>query len=192
MISSQDHRSPITLEKDLVADQTLIGLQKKTNVTNLAFDATKGLGYNNASTSSFVPNLGGIPDVKITARVSFGSATLAAAADIGVMVRNSTMDTPINGYYARMVGGAIRISKATSGSFTTLTSGTMACAQDDVMEITLSASGDLLTATFENQTANPGVVTTLTATDSTYTTGSCVVRSLTSSFWCRYFKVEQL
>lgn len=199
MISSGDIRPLVFITKDLIADQTYSNISRVVNVVAAhGFDASKGLGTAEASvTTMMFVHAGGFDDQRLTARMTFGSATSTANSDIMVCVRVKSKETSPSGsnvfYSARQDGDVARISYFNGTSYTTLTSVAHPCSADQVVEISLQVIGNALTATFENVTANPGVVTTLTATDSTITGGGLMgFRSLSSSIWVRSFTAEQL
>jgi hypothetical protein len=199
MISSGDIRPLFSLTRDLIAVQTYAGLSRVVNVVAAhGFDATKGLGTAEAGvTTMSIVHAGGFDDQKLTARMTFESTTSTANSDIMVCVRVQSKETSPSGanvfYSARQDGDVARISYFNGTTYSTLTSTAHACAADQIVEISLQVVGNALTATFENVTANPGVVTTLSATDSTITGGGLMgFRSLSSSIRIRSFTAEQL
>lgn len=194
MISSEDIRSLPSLTKDLVSDQTEAGIFKKTNVSAIGFDATKGFGQNTSNSSTHVlVAMGGFNDQKMTAKLRWGNFTTQANSDIQVYCRIQGLDATKTAYVARMDNDVARISKMVAGSYTNITSTAMACAVDQDIIISLQVIGNSLTATFENVTANPGVVVTLTGTDSTITSGGLMgYGSLTSTVWCKSFTAEEV
>ncbi|MBK9073278.1 MAG: hypothetical protein IPL79_20095 [Myxococcales bacterium] len=194
MISSEDIRSLPSLTKDLVSDQTETNIFKKTNVSAQGFDATKGFGQNTNNTSTHVlVGMGGFNNQKMTATLRFGNFTTQANSDIEVYCRIQGLDATDTCYVARMDNDVARISKMIAGSYTNITSTAMACAVDQDIIISLQVIGSALTATFENITANPGVVITLTGTDTTITSGGLMgFGSLSSSVWCKNFTAEEV
>ena len=194
MISSADIPSLLTFEKNLATDNTYVGVVKKHKISDQGFDATKGLGQNtvNDSTLSAFPwQCSG--DMRFTFRGQFGNFTTTANSDFGIFLKVDNIESLTHsGYYIRVDNGVAKISRNDSASFTTLSSSALACTADQVVEIIATVIGGFFSVTFENVTANPGVLVTLTATDTTYTTGWAGFRSFTSTVWCRYAKLEQL
>ena len=195
MISSGDIRPLFSLTKNLVTDQTWAGINKKINVTNCVFDATEGLGRAASESTAVLVCGGGFNDQKITAAMKYVSPTATSASEIGVIARCNTLDnigSSESYYYARVDNDVAKLTKVVAGAFTTIQSTAWPLAQNVVATISLSCVGSTITATFESA-ANPGVVTTLTATDTAITTGGLMgFRSLSSSIWVRSFTAEQL
>ena len=198
MISSADVPTKFTWEKNFATDMTYSGVLKKHQVSAQGFDATKGLGQNtaNSTTASLVPCPPSAANMRLTFRGQFGSFTTTANSNFGMFFRTTALEditTPDNdGYYVRVVNGQARITRCTDATRTDLTTSAFPCVADEVVEIVVTLTGSAIHATFENQTSNPGVLVTLTATDSTYTYGFVGFRSLAATIWCRYFKVEEL
>lgn len=199
MISSGDVRSLVSITKDLISDQTYTYVSRVVNVVAAhGFDATKGLGTAEASvTTMSIVHAGGFADQKLTARMTFGSATSTANSSIAVCCRVLSKETSPSGanlfYAARVANGTARINYFNGTSYSSLTSSAFALLADEVAEISLSCVGTSLVATFENVTSNPGVVVTLSTTDSSITAGGLMgFRSLSSSIWVRSFTAVQL
>lgn len=195
MISSGDVRPLFSLTKNLVTDQTWAGINKKINVTNCVFDATEGLGRAASESTAVLVCGGGFNDQKITATMKYVSPTATSASEIGVIARCNTLDnigTSESYYYARIDNDVAKLTKVVAGVFTTITSAAWPLAQNVLATVSLSCVGSTITATFESS-ANPGVITTLTATDTSIPSGGLMgFRSLSSSIWVRSFTAEQL
>lgn len=127
--------------------------------------------------------------------MKYVSPTATSASEIGVICRSNTMDNlgaSDSYYYARVDNDVAKLTKVVAGSFTNITTTAWPLAQNVLLTISLSCVGSTITATFESA-ANPGVVTTLTATDTSIPTGGLMgFRSLSSSIWVRSFTAEQL
>jgi hypothetical protein len=181
---------PIT--KNLVSDQTYDQLTKKLNTAGVAFDVTHGLGQAAANSSAVLINSGGFLDQEVIAKVKYASPTTAGAEEIGALVNVLSFDSPdANYYYARVDGGTAKITKVVDGTFTTLTSSAFALAQDDIVTITFSRVGNLLTADFESG-GTPATVN-LSTTDSSLVAGGVMgFRSLSSAIWCSELSWRQV
>lgn len=195
MISSADIRPRVVLTKNLVTDQTWAGVNRKINVTNCVFDATEGLGRAASESTAVLMNAGGFNDQRVTAVMKYVSPTATSASEIGVIARCNTLDnigTSESYYYARIDNDTAKLTKVVNGTFTTITQTAFPLAQNVLATISLSCQGSSIIATFESA-ANPGVVTTLSVTDTAITTGGLMgFRSLSSSIWCRSFTAEEL
>lgn len=195
MISSADIRPRVVLTKNLVTDQTWAGVNKKINVTNCVFDATEGLGRAASESTAVLINAGGFNDQRVTAVMKYVSPTATSASEIGVIARCNTLDnigTSESYYYARIDNDTAKLTKVINGAFTTITQTAFPLAQNVLATISLSCQGSSIIATFESAAA-PGVVTTLSVTDTAITTGGLMgFRSLSSSIWCRSFTAEEL
>lgn len=193
MLSRADLRAKISLEKNLVSDQTYTNIHKLNNVSGIAFNATHGLGEAANNSSVFALAVGGFNDQKVTADVKWVSPTTAGNEEIGVIVRFKTFHSPnADYYYARVDGGIAKLTKVVAGTFTTLSQTTYALGIDVVCRITLSVMGSLLTATFAATGGTPADIQ-LSSSDTSIPSGGLVgVRSLTSSIWCSYIKGEEL
>jgi hypothetical protein len=192
MLSSANVPAKVYLSKNLVTDQTFAGFNQKLN-TSGAFDATLGYGFGSASTStSIIVAAAGFNDQRITSVIRWTSPTTAAGYEIGVQARLQTMDTNPTYYYARVDGDVAKLTKVVSGSFTNLSTSAFVLPVDTDCTVVLSCVGSTITATF-TAAGVPGSPLTLTASDSTITTGGAMgVRSLTSTVWMKSFLAEQV
>lgn len=190
MINKNEVVDLVSVTKNCVTDTTWNDVTKKLN-TSADFDAN-GLGYSAANTSTIVAILvGSFDDQRITATMKFVAPTTAGSEEIGVMLRVISLDSPdTTYYYARVVGGQARITKVIDTVFTNLASGAFALPQNTNVTITFSVVGSQLSASF----VASGVSTVnLSATDTDITgRGIAAIRSLTSTFRCSTFTVEQL
>lgn len=195
MISSGDIRPRFSLTKDLVSDQTFPGLNRKIDVTNITFDATEGLGRASSTTGGVLVNAGCFEDQKITAVMKYVSPTAVAASSLGVIARCNTLDSYASQgtyYWAVVENDVAKLRKVNSGSFTTMTSTAWPLAQNVLFTVSLSCIGSAIVATFESS-ANPGVVTTLSVTDSSISGGGLMGwRTNSSSHYVRSFTAEEL
>lgn len=192
MLTKRDIPSKVFIVRELVTDQTYTHVCEKTNVTNLAFSASRGLGANDGTSTAFLVHAGGFDDQQITATVRFCPPTPAASASIGPQVRVQTMDTNPSYYWARVDLGVAKITRVVSGSFATLASSAFNLAQEQDVTITLSVVGNVLSASFVAAGGSPATVN-LAATDTLIPTkGLMGVRSLNSTIFCSSFTASQL
>jgi len=195
MISSKDIPSSGNYEKDLVADQTYKGVNKKLN-TGATWHATKGLGIDGTASSVVILAVsGGMADCRVTATMVWGD-TSGSTPSMQVCARLNTVDTPLGDqdwYCARIQTGQARITKIVSGTYTNITSSAFSWTAGDVIKMTLECVGSSLAATFENVTTAPGVLTSIVGTDSSITAGGAIAfRTLNASMWLQYYKIEHL
>lgn len=195
MISSKDVPSSGSYTKDLVADQTYVGVTKKLN-TGATWDATKGLGIEGTTTSVIIQaNQGGFANCRVTANMIRGTSE-GATPSMQVCARATTWDTPSGDqkwYMARIQAGQGRISKYDGSAYVNIASSAFSWSVGDELQISLMCVGTELTATFENLTAAPGTVITVTGSDSSITAGGLIgFRTLNASMWLKSFTVEHL
>lgn len=195
MISSRDVPSSGSFTKNLVTDQTYVGVTKKLN-TGATWDATKGLGIEGTATSVIIQaNQGGFADCRVTANMIRGT-TEGATPSMQVCARATTWDTPAGDqewYMARIQAGQGRLSKYTGSTYTNIASSAFTWSVGDELQISLTCVGSELTATFENITAAPGTIITVIGTDTDITAGGLIgFRTLNASMWLKSFTVEHL
>ena len=184
-------RAKQTLTKNLVTDQTWTNITKKLNVANITFDATEGMGYGAASTSTIaLIMVGGFNDQKITATMKYVDPTTDAGSDLGVMLRVISADSPNTAYYyIRYDGGQARITKVLESGFQNLTSSPFTVTKNTVFTIEAQVVGTALSATFTSGTS----VVNLSTIDSNIASGGVMgLRSFSSTGWFRNFTVEEL
>jgi hypothetical protein len=199
MISSKDIPSSGYYTKNLVSDQTYRGVNKKLNTT-MAFDATKGLGIEGSTSSTAIlASAGGVKDCRVTANMIRGTSE-SGTPSMQVCARVTTWDLSTAGttadqdwYCARVQSGQGRLTKVVAGSYTNIASAAFSWSIGDELQISLTCVGTELVATFENVTAAPGTVITVTGSDSSITAAGAIgFRTLTASMWLKSFTVEHL
>lgn len=200
MISSKDVPSSGYYTKNLVTDQVYNGVTKKLNTT-ATWDATKGLGIEGTTSSVIIQaNTGGFANCRVTANMIRGTSE-GSTPSMQVCARVNSWDTNSSGsptsdqkwYMARIQAGQGRISKFISGTYTNIASSAFSWSVGDELQISLTCVGTELTATFENITAAPGTVITVTGSDSDITAGGLIgFRTLNASMWLKSFTVEHL
>lgn len=195
MLSTASIRSKITFSKDLIVDQTWSGFVRALN-TDMAFDVTEGLGQASSTSSIILINAGGFNNQKITGNLKWVLPTLIAGYDIGVIARVqgilTTGGATANFYYARCDGDVAKLTKVVSNTYTNLSTNAFVLPINTAVEVILSCVGSTISATF-TCVGVPGSPLTLTATDTSITTGGLMgMRSLTSAVWFRSFTAEEL
>lgn len=191
MLNKRDITRKCYLSKDLTTDQTLNNLIKKTNTANLKFSGTLGYGAADGATTFVLMPGGGFDDQKITATFTYVSPTTAGVEDMGALLRLQSADTPASYYYARVNAGFAKITKVISGTFTTMTQTAFVVAQNQPVQITFSAVGNVLSASF--LLPGTGTQVDLAASDTQIpSAGSPGYRSLTATVFCKSFVIEQL
>lgn len=194
MISSRDIPAKVYLAKNLVTDQTYPGVNKKLSTT-AAFDAVKGLGLDGTTSSvAILVNAGGFDNQKLTATMIWGN-TQGSTPSMQVCIRVNTWDTPTTDhswYCARVQTGNARLTRVNGGSYTNISSTAFSWSAGDVITMSCAYKDGELTATFENVTTAPGVITTLTGTDTSVPAGGSMgVRTLNASMWLQSFVAEE-
>lgn len=193
MFNKRDARSGIYFVKDFVNDQTLTNVTKKNNIANIGFSASLGIGSDNGGSAVAIMHVGGFNDQRATAVMRYTPPTAIGGEDIGVMLRLRSFDSPaIDYYYARCNAGLAKISRISSGTFTTLSSTPFALSQSQDVTITFSVVGSVLSASFSATGGSPATVN-LTAVDTIIPGGGLIaIRSQTSSIFCKSITIEQL
>lgn len=192
MLSSANIRAALTLSKDLIADQTYDGFNKKLNTAGIAFDAVEGLGQAANNSSLIVVNLGGFANQRITSDMKWVAPTLAAGYEIGCIARALTLDTNASYYYARCDGDVAKLTKVVAGVFTNISTNAFVLPINTVVNVVLQCVGNTHTAIF-TAAGVPGSPLTLSGVDASIPSGGLMgLRSLTSSVWWRNFLAEEL
>lgn len=194
MLGSPNIRSLLTLSKDLIADQTFAGFNKKLNTAGMAFDAVEGFGQAANNSSLILVNLGGFANQRITTNLKWVAPTAPADYDIGAIARVRTIDsdTTTDFYYARVDGDVAKITKVDAGVYTTLTSGAFVLPAGTVVNIVLTCSGSNISAVFTAAGVPTSPLTLSTVNSDVPQSGLMGVRSLTSSIWMRSFLAEEI
>lgn len=181
----------VSYSKDLVADQTFLGLTVKLNTSGAAFDVVEGLGEAALEPTVVFAHVGGFDDQRATAVMKYVSPSTNVDHEIGVLLRVQTFDGNDYYYYARIDDGDAKITKVVNGSFTTLTQGAFPLPPDTLVTITFEAVGTALSATFDAG-GSPTTVN-LAAVDSDIPSGGLMgFRTRTTAGWCRSFAAEEL
>jgi hypothetical protein len=195
MLSTASIRSKVTFSKNLITDQTWSGFVRALN-TSLAFDVTEGFGQAADASSIILINAGGFNDQKITGSLKWVLPTLITGYDVGVIARVqgilTTGGATANFYYARCDGDVAKLTKVVANTYTNLSTNAFVLPINTAVEVILSCVGSTISATY-TCAGVPGSPLTLTATDTSITTGGLMgMRSLTSSVWFRSFTAEEL
>lgn len=180
----------LTYSRDLVNDQDWLGVQRLLGTSDIAFDASLGLGVATNTSILYALVGGGFADQEVVAVCRYTSTTTVGSEDFGILLRFLTNHSPnATYYYFRVDGQQAKITKVVDGTFTTLTQVSFALPQDTDVTITASAVGGVVTARFVAGALDE----TLTAADSSIAAAGLVgFRTQSSTGYLKSLDLEQV